>query len=103
MKIWFRMAETLSDIFERMLQKQKVLVEKYHVLENKIDEINGEKNELENALMKHKAEIERLQMENVYLKIAKAVAPDRETLDKGHELISKLVRNIDKCIGQLGD
>ena len=29
------MAETLSEIFERMLQKQQILVDKYHALERK--------------------------------------------------------------------
>ena len=34
------MAETLSEIFERMLQKQQILVDKYHALEEKNKELS---------------------------------------------------------------
>ena len=95
------MAETLSEIFERMLQKQQILVDKYHALEEKNKELSNGKVELENRIRKQKSEIERLQIENQYLKIARTIAPDQATLEKSRELVSKLVRDVEKCIGQL--
>ncbi len=97
------MAETLSDIFERMLQRQQVLVDKYHALEAKNKELADENEELGRSLQQQSAQIERLTMENQYLKIAKAVAPDAETLEKGRALVSKLVRDVEKCIEQLSE
>ncbi len=97
------MAETLSQIFERMLQKQQILVDKYHALEDRNKELTDEKRELEKEMRRQKTEIEKLQIENQYLKIAKLIAPDHATLQKSRELISKLVRDVEKCIGQLND
>ena len=67
------MAETLSEIFERMLQKQQILVDKYHALEEKNKELSNGRIELENRIRKQKSEIERLQIENQYLKIARTI------------------------------
>ena len=103
MKIWFRMAETLSQIFERMFQKQRILVDKYHALEAKNKELSDGKKELLKELQKQRAEIEKLQIENQYLKIAKTIAPDQATLQNSRELIAKLVRDVEKCIGQLAE
>ena len=91
------MAETLSEIFERMLQKQQILVDKYHALEEKNKELSNGRIELENRIRKQKSEIERLQIENQYLKIARTIAPDQATLEKSRELVSKLVRDVEKC------
>lgn len=97
------MAETLSEIFERMLQKQQILVDKYHALERKNGDLEDEKKELEKELQKQKAEIEKLQMENQYLKIARTIAPDQNAFEKSRELVSKLVRDVEKCIERLSD
>lgn len=97
------MAETLSEIFERMLQKQQILVDKYHALKRKNGDLEDEKKELEKELQKQKAEIEKLQMENQYLKIARTIAPDQNALEKSRELVSKLVRDVEKCIERLSD
>ena len=36
MEIWFGMAESLSEIFERMLSKQQVTVDRYQALKNRL-------------------------------------------------------------------
>lgn len=97
------MAETLSEIFERMLQKQQILVEKYNVLEEKARGLVDEKAELEGRLRKQMADMEKLRMENEYLKLARTVAFDRKDLDKNREIITKLVRDVEKCIEQLNE
>ncbi len=95
------MAESLSEIFERLLAKQQILLERYHVLEDKLKAADLRVKELESETMKQKARIEKLEMNNEYLLMVRQVAPDRETLKKGHDLITKLVRDVDKCIEQL--
>ncbi len=95
------MAESLSEIFERLLAKQQILLERYYVLENKLKAADDKVKQLESETMKQKARIEKLEMDNEYLLMVRQVAPDRETLKKGHDLITKLVRDVDKCIEQL--
>ncbi len=51
--------------------------------------------------MKQKERIEKLEMDNEYLLMVRQIAPNRETLKKGHDLITRLVRDVDKCIEQL--
>lgn len=57
--------------------------------------------ELESETMKQKVRIEKLEMDNEYLLMVRQIAPDRETLKKGQDLITRLVRDVDKCIEQL--
>lgn len=102
-KIWFGMAETLSDIFERMSQKLQILVEKYNLLRDRCKQLCTEKEELESQILKQKKEIEVLKMQNQYLTIVKSISNDKESLEKGKEMITKLVRDVEKCIEQLDD
>lgn len=97
------MADTLSDIFERMLGKLQVLVEKYNALKVYNQQLNEEKSALEKEIQRQKKEIEALSMENQYLRIARIAAPDKESIAKSRELIAKLVRDVEKCIEQLNE
>lgn len=97
------MADTLSDIFERMLGKLQVLVEKYNALKAYNQQLNEEKSALEKEIQRQKKEIEVLTMENQYLRIARISAPDKESIAKSRELVAKLVRDVEKCIEQLNE
>ena len=88
MEIWFGMAESLSEIFERMLSKQQVTVDRYQALKKNAHQ---------------RQTLEKLEMENEYLRIARKIAPDRDALDRSRTLIAKLVRDVDKCIAHLAD
>lgn len=97
------MADTLSDIFERMLGKLQILVEKYNALKAYNQQLNEEKSALEKEIQRQKKEIEVLTMENQYLRIARISAPDKESIAKSRELVAKLVRDVEKCIEQLNE
>ncbi len=84
-----------------MLAKQQILLERYHVLEDKLKAADDKIKELESETMKQKVRIEKLEMDNEYLLMVRQIAPDRETLKKGQDLITRLVRDVDKCIEQL--
>ena len=101
MKIWLSMAESLSEIFERMLQKQGIVIEK--ALQEKCGQLMEENSSLAAELEAQKKEIQQLKLENDYLKIARSIAPDRETLENSRRVIAKLVRDVDKCIEQLNE
>lgn len=97
------MAESLSDIFERLLAKQQILIERYDAIKEKLDASEEEVKALKKENEKQKQRIEKLEMDNNYLQIARQIAPDRESLDRGRAMIAKLVRDVDKCIEQLKD
>lgn len=54
--------------------------------------------ELERAIADNAAEIERLKVDNEYLRLASALCPDRKEIENVRALISGLVRDIDRCI-----
>ena len=97
------MADTLSDIFGRMLGRLQILVEKYNALKAYNQQLNEEKSALEKEIQRQKKEIEVLTMENHYLRIARISAPDKESIAKSRELVAKLVRDVEKCIEQLNE
>lgn len=97
------MADTLSDIFERMLGRLQILVEKYNALKAYNQQLNEEKSALEKEIQRQKKEIEALTLENQYLRIARISAPDKESIAKSRELVAKLVRDVEKCIEQLNE
>jgi len=97
------MAESLSEIFDRLLQKQAVMVERYHALEDKCKALEGSVADLQSELERQKEKLERTVQENEYLKIVRTVAPDRESLERSREIVAKLVRDVDKCIEDLNE
>ena len=103
MEIWFGMAESLSEIFERMLSKKQVMVDRYQALKNRLAAADERVSELERENARQRQTLEKLEMENEYLRIARKIAPDRDALDRSRTLIAKLVRDVDKCIEQLND
>lgn len=97
------MAESLSEIFERMLGKQQILVERYRLMEEKVKALTEEKENLEAELTRRDALIEKLKMDNEYLRIARQLSPDKQQLEQNKAIIAKLVRDVDKCIEQLNE
>lgn len=95
------MANELQDTLTRIIAKSKVMVEKYHALaagkqlaEEQLAEVRAENEKL-------RAEVERVHRENEYLRMAHSIAPTPEAVAKSKSVISKIVRDIDKCINQL--
>lgn len=97
------MAENLSEIFERLLAKQQILLERYNAMKDKL-QISQEENEaLKKENEKQRQLIEKLEMDKDFLQMARQIAPDREALDRSRAMIARLVRDVDKCIEQLKD
>lgn len=95
------MAQQLRERLDRIAAKCGVLVENY-------ERLLAEKTAVEQQLAQARAEVERqavelerLQRENHYLRTASVLAPDAESAARSRQLLSKMVRDIDKCIAQL--
>ena len=71
------MAESLSEIFERLLAKQQILLERYNAMKDKL-QISQEENEaLKKENEKQRQLIEKLEMDKDFLQMARQIAPDR--------------------------
>ena len=80
------MAESLSEIFERLLAKQQILLERYNAMKDKL-QISQEENEaLKKENEKQRQLIEKLEMDKDFLQMARQIAPDREALDRSREI-----------------
>ena len=97
------MASNLQDTLQRVVNKREILIEKYRALleeKRRVDAANESLNSKNVALEK---EIERLRQENEYLRLARSISSTPEQTEANRARISKLVRDIDKCISQLTD
>lgn len=95
------MAADLQQTLSRVMHKCNVLVEKYQ-------DLQARHNESERLIEEHRARIEQLQQqlerltrENEYLRMARHIGSTPEAAAQGRKLLSKMVRDIDKCIAQL--
>ncbi|MBQ0115542.1 MAG: hypothetical protein KBT10_06700 [Bacteroidales bacterium] len=95
------MASELHSTLERIISKSNVLVEKYRMLSNEKAEADKKLAEQQAEIERLTKEIQRLKRDNEYLLMAHSVAPSPEQQSKARSLISKMVRDIDKCIAQL--
>ncbi len=95
------MAQQLRERLDRIAAKCGVLVENYErLLADKVA-VDQRLAEVKAQLERQAVELERLQRENHYLRTASVLSPDKETAERSRRLLSKMVRDIDKCIAQL--
>ena len=95
------MASELHDRLERLQRKSAVLIEKYQALLAQSQQTMRELEESHASNARLKAQIEHLEHENEYLRLSHTVAPTAESVAQTRAIISKLVRDIDRCISQL--
>ncbi len=95
------MAVELQDTLARIMSKSKVLIEKYHALAAAKSQTDSEIEAVRAENLELRKEIERVKRENEYLRMAHTIAPTPESVARSKSMISKIVRDIDKCINQL--
>ena len=95
------MANELQHTLARIINKSNILVEKYHALEDENDTLNKKIEQLIDEIEHIKRDNESMQQEIEYLKMARVVAPNLDDVDSARSTVSKLVRDIDKCISLL--
>ncbi len=95
------MATALQDTLARISGKADVLLEKYYALLDEKADLEAENAQLRADNDQLRRDVDKLQSDNDYLKMARTIVPDTAGLADGKAIISKLVRDIDKCISQL--
>ena len=91
----------LKQTIERVSNKAKILVERYHVLLESKRQADARILEQDAMILAQKKEIESLRQQVEYLQIATNVIPDNSQTERTRTLISTLVRVIDRCINDL--
>ncbi len=97
------MASNLQDTLQRVISKSKILTEKYRALMDEKRRVDEENEALKSRNKTLEKEIEQLRRENEYLRLARTISSTPEQAEANRARISKLVRDIDKCISQLTD
>ena len=97
------MATELQDTLARIVSKSNVLTEKYRVLAAEKEELDVQLAVMQEEVDNLRIENEKLHQDNEYLKMARSIAPNQEKAAQARSMISKLVRDIDKCISQLNE
>ncbi len=97
------MANQLQETLDRIIAKSNVLVERYHLLSEQKEALATENEALRAEVTKLRALTEQLQQDNKYLLTARSIAPNKVMVDDARATISRLVRDIDRCIMQLNE
>ena len=95
------MASELHDTLARLQRKSAILIEKYQVLLGECQLAQNELDSTRQRVQELEARVEQLETDNQYLRMAHTIAPSPESVAQSRALISKLVRDIDRCISQL--
>ena len=95
------MAENFEDKLPRIRSKMALLLERYKVLETRLQELDEacRKKDAENR--KLRKEIDTLKTDLEYSHVVRAFANSPEQLAQSRAILYQLVRDVDKCIAQL--
>ncbi|MGM9803916.1 MAG: hypothetical protein ACI308_07050 [Muribaculaceae bacterium] len=97
------MASDLRNILQRVERKCEILVEKYREVMSAKEAVEEENERQKAEILKLTVENQRLRQENEYLRVVRNLATTPEAIEQAKARISKMVRDIDKCISQLTD
>lgn len=97
------MATELRATLDRIVSKSNILLEKYNAQVEQNARLREQLRSLTAEVEKLRIERERLLMDLKYMKIARSVAPHESNAKAASEAISRMVRDIDKCISQLNE
>ncbi|MEG2242141.1 MAG: hypothetical protein RSC87_01490 [Muribaculaceae bacterium] len=95
------MAANLHETLNRLRNKSEVLIERYKALEEEKKAVARQNTDLMKTIAILKKELEQSSVDNEYLRLAKSISSNPGELEKSRAIISKLVRDVDKCISQL--
>ncbi len=97
------MAGELQKKIDRVNTKTQLLLDRYTILLQRRESDLAQIAELQAEIETLRKENGRLQQENDFLKIATTIAPTRSDVNSTRELLTRLVREIDKCITDLNE
>ncbi len=97
------MAIDLQQQLERVNAKTTLVLEKYALMQQRLEQARTEIARLNDELRRSRQSIEALEMRLEYLSVSHTVASSGDELQRAKAMISELVREIDLCIADLND
>ncbi|MDE5688858.1 MAG: hypothetical protein K2I18_09610 [Paramuribaculum sp.] len=97
------MAGDLKQRLNRLESKAELLARTYAQLIESRNAAEAKIAELTALCDSYRKEIDRLSTEVEYLKMAHTVAPTRSDVAATRAMLAELVRDIDRCIADIGD
>ena len=97
------MAIDLQQQLERVNAKTTLVLEKYALMQQRLEQARAEIARLNDDLRRSRQSIEALEMRLEYLSVSHTVASSGDELQRAKAMISELVREIDLCIADLND
>jgi len=97
------MALDLRQQLERVNAKTTLVVERYALMQQRLAQARAEIERLNEELRRSRQSIEAMELKIEYLSVSHTVAPTPAELESTKTLIAELVREIDRCIADLGD
>ncbi len=97
------MAIDLQQQLERVNAKTTLVLEKYALMQQRLEQALAEIARLNDELRRSRQSIEALEMRLEYLSVSHTVASSGDELQRAKAMISELVREIDLCIADLND
>lgn len=95
------MAIDLQNRLDQIKVKSGMLVERYKQERQQREQLQESVSDCERQIKELKQQIARLREENEMLKLNGLVNPSREDVENSRTILSKLVRDIDRCIADL--
>ncbi|GAB4377933.1 MAG: hypothetical protein Kow0075_07250 [Salibacteraceae bacterium] len=93
----------LTESIETLAQKTRSLIEAYEHSKRKIEVLQSEQEKWKQKYGMLEAEAERLKEENKTLRMASALKGNDDHVSETKRKLSKLMRDIDKCIALLSE
>lgn len=97
------MASEFQQVIDRVSAKMQILLDRYAIVNRRREEALARIADLEREVAALTEQNRRLQAEVEFLKVATTISPDRADVEATRAALSRLVREIDKCITELND
>ena len=97
------MAIDLRQQLERVNAKTTLVLEKYALMQKRLEQARAEIERLNAELRSSRQSIEKLELQPEYLSVSHTVASSDAELERTKTMIEELVREIDSCIADLSD
>lgn len=97
------MATDLHERLQRVARKAQGLNDRYHALLSEKKAADARIAELQATVDELRLKVETLTRQLDYLTVVTTAIPSRADVERSRAVISRLVREIDKCISDLSD
>ncbi len=97
------MASEFQQVIDRVSAKMQILLDRYAIVNRRREEALARIADLEREVAALTEQNRRLQAEVEFLKVATTISPDRADVEATRATLSRLAREIDKCITELND